>query len=72
VVAGDRLYALSAAFSTLLTIDLSSKEVVGTHGLEGVGQPVGLAAKGDELFVVDARGAVSVVAAPWAGAPATP
>jgi hypothetical protein len=61
-----RLYALSAAYGTLLTIDLASRSIVGVHGIEGLHRPVGLAAKGDELFVADASGRVSVVAAPWA------
>lgn len=59
-----RLYGVSAAYATLLVIDPAARALVGAHALEGVRAPVGLAVKGDEVFVVDAGGRVSVHALP--------
>jgi disulfide bond formation protein DsbB len=66
-VAGGRLYAISAAYGLLLTIDLASHGVVAAHAVPGVTRPTGLALKGDELYIVDGGGTVSVVARPGAG-----
>jgi disulfide bond formation protein DsbB len=63
-VAGGRLYAISAAYSLLLTIDLASHAVVAAHAVPGVTRPTGLALKGEELYVTDGRGAVTVVPRP--------
>lgn len=65
-VVGHRLLAVSAAFNTLLTIDLTTGALVSAHALPGAQVPVGLAVKGDELYVVDAAGHLRVFAAPWA------
>jgi hypothetical protein len=66
-VAGGRLYAISAAYGLLLTIDLASHGVVAAHAVPGVTRPTGLALKGEELYIVDGGGTVSVVARPGAG-----
>lgn len=68
-VVGRHLLAVSAAYSTLLTIDLTTETVVAAHALGGIGVPAGLAVKGDELFVADAGGRVWVLPAPWATTP---
>jgi disulfide bond formation protein DsbB len=65
-VYGDRLYAASAAYATLLVFDLVAGELVGAHGLEGVERPTGLALRGNDLYVVDGEGAVLVVERPEA------
>ncbi len=68
-VVGRHLVAVSAAFSTLLTIDLATEAVVSAHALTGVGVPVGLAVAGNQVVLVDATGQLWTVPAPW-GAPA--
>jgi len=61
---GGRLYLISAAFGTLLTIDPQSRSVVAAHTIPGLVRPVGLAIKGREAFIVSADGAMSVVRLP--------
>jgi disulfide bond formation protein DsbB len=63
-VAGTRLYAMSAAYATLLTIDLTTREVVAAHAVPGVTGATGLALKNGELWIPDERGGVSIVARP--------
>jgi disulfide bond formation protein DsbB len=63
-IEGHRLYALSAAFGTLLTIDLDRRVIVAAHAIAGLGSPTGLAIKGDEFLIVDATGRVSVATRP--------
>ena len=64
VVEEGLLYAVSAAYSTLLVIDLASKTVVGAHAIPGIDQPVGLAVRGTELLIAQADGRIAVVARP--------
>jgi hypothetical protein len=59
-----RMYAVSAAWTTLLVFDLSRGELVAAFGLEGPERPTGLALRGTELFVVNAAGEVVVVEKP--------
>jgi len=61
---GERLYAVSAAYSTLLVFDLRRRELTAAHGLEGPERPTGLALRSDELYVVNADGDVLVVEKP--------
>jgi len=56
-----RLYAISAAFGTLLTIDPQARTVVAAHAIPGLERPVGLAIKGSEAFIVDAGGVLTIV-----------
>ena len=56
-----RLYAISAAFGTLLTIDPQARTVVAAHAIPGLERPVGLAIRGSEAFIVDASGGLTVV-----------
>jgi disulfide bond formation protein DsbB len=60
-IENGRLYALSAAHSTLLTIDLASRTVVEAHTIAGLRQPTGLALRDGELVIVSADGTVGVV-----------
>jgi disulfide bond formation protein DsbB len=63
-IAGGRLYALSAAHSTLLTIDLASHTVVAAHTIPGLAQPTGIAIKGTRLFIVGRDGTLTAVDVP--------
>jgi hypothetical protein len=63
-VDGPLLYAVSAAYRTLLVFDLRRRELVAAHGLEGPERPTGLALRSDELYVVNADGDVLVVERP--------
>ena len=58
---GGRLYALSAAHATLLTVDLASHEVIAAQTIPGLERPTGLALKGDTFFIVTADGALLTV-----------
>jgi disulfide bond formation protein DsbB len=71
-VADGRLYALSAAHSTLLVIDLATREVSAAFALAGIEGPVGLAVRDPELLVAQADGRIAVVERPGAGERRTP
>jgi disulfide bond formation protein DsbB len=59
-----RLYALSAAYNTLLELDPVAHEVTGAWLLEGISAPVGVALSRRELFVASADGRVFVFDTP--------
>jgi disulfide bond formation protein DsbB len=61
-----RLYMISAAFSTLLTVDLASRQLVAAHAVPEIRRPVGLAVRGTECHVAGEDGTVSVVTRPAA------
>jgi disulfide bond formation protein DsbB len=63
-VADGWLYAISAAYSTLLVIDLRDKEVRAAYALPGIERPVGLAVRGSQLLVAQADGRIAVVERP--------
>jgi len=63
-IADGRMYAISAAYSTLLTIDLATHSVVAAHAIPGIERPVGTSVKGDDLYVIGAGGLVAIVAKP--------
>lgn len=58
-IADGRMYALSAAHSTLLTIDLASHAVVAAHAVPGLHQPTGMALKHGTLYIVSRDGSVA-------------
>ncbi|MEB3323326.1 MAG: hypothetical protein VKI81_10935, partial [Synechococcaceae cyanobacterium] len=60
-VADGRLYAVSAAYSALLVIDLATRTLLAVYGVPGLEQPVGLAQRGTELLVAQADGRIAVV-----------
>jgi disulfide bond formation protein DsbB len=60
-IAGGTMHAISAAFNTLLTIDLQTRSVTAARAIPGLDGPVGLAAKGDELYILGESGRVWVV-----------
>ena len=65
-VAEGRMYAISAAFGTLVTIDLVAHSVVAAHGIPGLARPAGIAIKGNDLYIVDDGGGVLVIEKPSA------
>jgi Disulfide bond formation protein DsbB len=64
VVADDALYAISAAYSTLLVIDLRSHTIRAAYAVPGLENPTGLAVRGDELLVAERDGRIAVVQRP--------
>jgi disulfide bond formation protein DsbB len=70
VVEDGRLYAISAAHSTLLVLDLATKTVVEAYAVPGLEQPVGIASRDGDLLIAQADGRVAVVVRPGAAAPA--
>ena len=59
--AGGKIYAISAAFGTLLVIDPQTRTVVSAHAIPGLERPVGIAIRGAEAFIIDAAGALTIV-----------
>ncbi len=55
------LYALSAAYRTLLAIDLVHHKVIAAYTVAGIDQPVGLALKGRTFFVLCSGGRLTVL-----------
>lgn len=68
-IEGGRLHALSAAFSTLLEIDLATHELVAAHALDGVARPTGLALRAGEWLVLDEGGSITSYTRPPAPLP---
>jgi hypothetical protein len=64
VVADGRLYAISAAYSTLLVVDLKDRTLWAAFAVPGLQHPVGLTARGAQLLVAQADGRVAVLARP--------
>ena len=65
-VAGGRMYAISAAYGTLLTIDLAARAVVAAHAIPGLERPAGLAIKGGDFYIIGEIGTVAIVGRPGA------
>lgn len=63
-IVDGQLFVLSAAYGTLLTIDLGKRQVVAAHAIPGLTRPVGIAVKGGDLYIVDDAGVLTVVALP--------
>lgn len=63
-VADGLLYAFSAAYSTLLVVDLQTKAVTAAYAVPGLQRPVGLAVRGGQLLVAQADGRAAVVERP--------
>ena len=61
-IADGRLFALSAAYGTLLTIDLATHQVAAAQAIPGLTRPTGLAITGGDLYIVDDAGRLTVVA----------
>ena len=63
-IEAGRMYAVSASFSTLLTLDLATHELVAAHSVAGIERPTGLAVKGDHLYIACADGRIVMVPRP--------
>jgi hypothetical protein len=64
VVADGLLYAVSAAYSTLLVIALEAETLVAAYAVPGLEQPVGIATRGSNLLVAQADGRIAVLQRP--------
>jgi len=62
--ADGRLYAVSAAYSTLLVVDLATGVLQAAYSVPGLQRPVGLAVRGTELLVAQADGRIAVLERP--------
>jgi hypothetical protein len=71
-IVDGQMYAVSAAFGTLLRIDLASHKVVAAYVIPGLVRPVGLASKGDDLCILADDGGMIIVARPQPLASAPP
>jgi disulfide bond formation protein DsbB len=60
-VADGRLYCISAAYSTLLVIDPAARALVAARAIPGIGRAVGLAVRGDEIYLLGDQGDVWTV-----------
>ena len=60
-VADGKLYAVSAAYSTLLVIDLQSRTLAAAYAVPGLSRPVGLAVRGADLLVAQANSRIAVL-----------
>ena len=64
------LYAVSAAHSTVLMVDLAFRAVVSAFGVSGLEHPVGITVRDGDMLIAQADGRVAVVGIP-VQAPAT-
>lgn len=58
------LHLVSAAYSTILVVDLEARQLRAAYGVRGLDQPVGLALRRDAWLVAQADGRVAVVGRP--------
>jgi len=63
-VADGKLYAVSAAYSTLLVIDLQARTVQAAYAVPGLRHPVGVAVRGSQLLIAQADGRIASLARP--------
>ena len=63
-VAEGRLYAISAAYSTLLVVDLREGVLRAAYAVPGLQHPVGVAVRGLQLLVAQADGRIAVIPRP--------
>ena len=63
-VAGGRLYAVSAAYSTLLVIDLRERTVSAAYAVPGLTHPIGIGVRGPQLLIAQTDGRIAVLATP--------
>ena len=63
-VADGKLYAFSAAYSTLLVIDLQLRSVIAAYAVPGITKPVALASREQQLLVTQADNRIAVLDRP--------
>ena len=61
---GGRLWALSAAYSTLVAIDVDHGRIVEAYGVPGVARPAGLAVRDGRFVVAAEDGTLTTVPIP--------
>ncbi|HSG48923.1 MAG TPA: hypothetical protein VLA43_13975, partial [Longimicrobiales bacterium] len=59
-----RLHLVSAAFSTVLLVDLAGRTLVEAYAVPELEQPVGIAIRDGDLLIAQADGRVAVVPRP--------
>ncbi len=62
--ADGQLYAISAAHSTLLTLDLATHRIVAALVVPDMQRPVGIALRGPDLYILCQDGTVTVIVRP--------
>jgi hypothetical protein len=60
-VEGRTLYAISAAYSTLLVINLNTRMLEAAYAIPGLSQPVGIAVQDHDLLIAQRDGRIAVV-----------
>ncbi len=70
-LSGGRMYAISAAYSTLLAIDPAKRAIVGAYAIPGLSHPTGLAIRGRDLYIIGDGGRLAIVGTPAAASTAT-
>lgn len=63
-VADSLLYAFSAAYSTLVVVDLPIRAVTAAYAVPGIEAPVGVTVRGAHLLVAQADGRIAVIDRP--------
>ena len=63
-MADGRLYAISAAYSTMLVIDLQDRIVKAAYAVPGLTRPIGVAVRGSQLLIAQADGRIAVIERP--------
>ena len=63
-VADGRLYAISAAYSTLLVVDLRDRALRAAYAVPGLRRPVGVAVRGSQLLIAQADGRIVTLGRP--------
>jgi disulfide bond formation protein DsbB len=63
-VAEGTLYAISAAYSTLLVLDLRDRTIRAAYTVPGLTRPTGLTVRGSQLLVAQADGRLALVERP--------
>lgn len=63
-VADGQFFAISAAHSTLLTLDLATHRIMAAHVVPDLKHPIGLAVRGSDLYILGSDLTVTVVPRP--------
>jgi hypothetical protein len=63
-ISAGHMYAIGAAYGTLVTIDLQGHTVVSAYAIPGLARPVGISLRGSDFYILGAGGEVFLVAKP--------
>ncbi len=58
------MYAISAAYHTLLVIDLEKREIISADAVDGISKPNGIAIKGADLYIIGDKNDVDIIDLP--------